>query len=293
MRSLKKKLLPYFLMSPTILLLIVVSFFPLLYAIRESMYETKYLQLVNFIFLDHYREIFSTEAGWKAIINSWTHVFGTVLLAMPTGLLIASLLNREFRLPFVRTVFRSILILPYTISWLIASFLWMWMLNSYYGLITYALRTFLNFTLPDFTKSGTFAMPVLIQATSWRLYPLATLFILASLQTIPLELHEAARIDGASSWKILRYITFPLIKNTVLVVMVLITLETFNMVTMTLTLTGGGPGEATTTLAYKAFREGFQFWHLGYASALAVVIFIFNIGLSFVYTRLLKTERYY
>ncbi len=293
MRGFKKKLIPYLLMSPTIVLLICVSFFPMLYAIRESMYQTKYLKLVKFIFLDHYREIVTSTDGLKAIINSWLHVLGTVCVALPTGLLIALLLNREFRFKFVRTIFRSVLILPYAISWLIASFLWMWMLNSYYGLISYVLNALFNFVMLDFTKSATFAMPVLIQTTSWRLYPLATLFILASLQTIPKELEEAARIDGASSWKILRLITFPLIRNTVLVAMVLTTLLTFNMVTMTLTLTGGGPGDATTTLAFKAFQEAFMFWHLGYASALSVIIFVFNIALSFIYTRVLKTERYY
>jgi ABC-type sugar transport system permease subunit len=280
-------------MLPAIIMVLCVSFFPLVYAIRVSLFETNYLQMIRPNNFGHFKEILGRAEGWQYVFRSWYHVAGTVAVAVPFGFLLATLLNRNFRYKLMRTTFRSILILPYSISWLIAAFLWMWMLNPYYGVINYFLQTYFNFTMVDFAKSSTLAMPILIVTTSWRLYPLATLFILAGLQTIPFELIEATRIDGASGLQIFRYVTFPLIKNTVLVVMVLITLDTFNMVTLTLTLTGGGPGEATATLAFKAFQEGFHFWHVGYSTAIAVIIFIFNIVLSFGYTRVLRSERFY
>lgn len=293
MRRFRKKAYPYILILPAIVLVSMVSFFPMTQAIRASMYKMDFLELDEFIGLSHYKDILVSAEGLREIFNSFVLTFGTLVLAMSFAFILAVILNRPFRFKIVRTIFRSVLILPYAISWLIAGLLWMWLLSPHHGPVGYLLRSLFNWTMPAPLTTPSLAMPTLIQTTAWRLFPLAMLFILASLQTVPLNLLEAAKIDGATGWQSFRFITFPLIKNTVLVTMVLLTLFTFNMVTLIITLTGGGPGHATTTLAFRTFQESFQFWHLGYASALAVIIFIFNIGFSLLYIRILKTERYY
>jgi multiple sugar transport system permease protein len=289
MRTLNKKITPYLYMLPAVILVAAVSFFPLFYALRQSLYETHYLKLREFIGFQNYTKLFVQEAGFRFVTNSFIHVFGTLFLTLPIAFLLALLLNGEFR---GRSFFRSALILPWTVSQLIGAFLWVWLLNPYYSPISYVLYSSFGIAMPNLPTSEAFAMPTLVHVTSWRYYPIALIFILASLQTIEPELHEAAKIDGASNWQRFRVITFPLIKNTVLVSVVLITLYVFNLVTVTLILTGGGPGNATRTLAFKAFEEGIKFWHIGFGAAIAAIIFFFNVIFSLVYLKLLKVESY-
>jgi ABC-type sugar transport system permease subunit len=293
MKKLKDRMYPYLLMVPAILLVLSVCFLPLINALRISLYETDYLRLAKFIGFGHYRDIFMNAENLRNILTSFVFVFGNMLVILPVAFLLALILNRRFKFGVVRTVFRSILILPNAVSWMITAFLWMWLLNPYYGPTSFVLKEAFNWVMPDLTSSTVFSMPTLILTTSWRLYPFAMLFILAGLQTIPDELFEAAKIDGVSTMQSFRYIIFPLVKNTVLVVVVLLSLNTFNHVTLILQLTGGGPANLTETLALRTFHEGFNFWHLGFASALASIIFLINVGLSFIYVRILKTESHY
>ena len=115
-------------------------------------------------------------------------------------------------------------------------------------------------------------------------------FVLSALQTIPIEIYEAAKIDGAKSWKQFTLITFPLIRSTTLVTLVLTTLHCFNNVTIVLIMTGGGPVEATEVMALRVFEEGFKFNRLGIATAGAVIIFMINILFTIAYMRVLKQE---
>ena len=115
-------------------------------------------------------------------------------------------------------------------------------------------------------------------------------FVLAALQTVPVELDESAVVDGASPLQRFMYVTFPHIRSTLLVALVLTTLNTFNHVTMILVMTGGGPVGTTETMALKVFLEAFKYYRMGTASAGAVVIFAINILFAVVYARLLRDE---
>jgi ABC-type sugar transport system permease subunit len=117
------------------------------------------------------------------------------------------------------------------------------------------------------------------------------IFVLAALQTVPAELYEAARIDGASAWNRFKLITLPMVRNTTLVVLVLTTLHTFNNVTMVFVMTGGGPVGMTETLALRVFVEEFKYYQTGIASAAAVIIFALNLLFSVVYIRVLRGEK--
>lgn len=116
------------------------------------------------------------------------------------------------------------------------------------------------------------------------------MLILAALQTISSELYEAGRVDGATGWKSFTHITLPLIKPTVLVTLIMLSLEYFNMVTLIYVFTGGGPFSATETLSLRAFKEGFEYWNIGMGSAFSVLLFGFNIILSLLYVKALKNK---
>jgi ABC-type sugar transport system permease subunit len=141
--------------------------------------------------------------------------------------------------------------------------------------------------MPNAVTSPAYAMPALIVANVWHSYPLVMVFVLAALQTVPAELYEAARIDGASAWQRFRLITLPMVRNTTLVVLVLTTLHTFNNVTMVFIMTGGGRG-STEDLGASGLPREFKYYQTGIASAAAVVIFSLNLLFSLAYVRVLR-----
>ena len=184
-----------------------------------------------------------------------------------------------------------VLVLPWVISQVITALLWKWILNIQFGL-TRLVTDALGLLPIDFVGEFETAMPTLILVNVWRTFPFAMLLLLAALQTVPRELHEAAEIDGAGAWSRFRHVTLPLIKSTVLVVAIMLSLSYFNHVDLPLILTGGGPLGETRILALAAYEEAFVLNKMGYGSAIAVVVFAVNILLSLVYLRLLRTERH-
>lgn len=288
--KMRQKGFPYFLMLPAVLFVLAIYFYPMLEAIRYSFFRSEYLKMVEFVGFENYFDLLTSSEFLLMLRVTFIHLISSVILILPISLYLAHIINQRIRF---RKTFRTILILPWAISQLIAAFLWKWLLNPYYGPITYLVDTFFAASIPNLSTSPIFAMPFFIFVTVWKFFPLPMLFVLASMQTIPISLYEAAKIDGSSSWGNFWYITFPLIKNTVLVSMVLISIFILNAVSLSLNLTGGGPGNLTKTLALGTFLEAFHFWRMGSASSMAVILLIINVTLSIIYMKIFKTEKYY
>ena len=285
--ELLKRLLPLGFFLPAFLFVAAVSFLPLLYALTQSFRTADHMGMGAFVGLGNYFRFFEESKGLAALWQSFTFVAGTVALAVPLGFALACALNRPLRF---RSFFRTVLILPWLVSNLVVALLWAWLLNGNFSPLAQLVAQ-IGLTLPNATTSASLAMPALILANVWHSYPLVMIFVLAALQTVPPELYEAARIDGAGPWQRFRLITLPLVKNTTLVVLVLTTLHTFNNVTMVFIMTGGGPVGATETLALRVFLEEFKYFHTGIAAAAAVVIFSLNMVFSLAYIRVLRGEK--
>ncbi|MCG8652705.1 MAG: sugar ABC transporter permease, partial [Pirellulales bacterium] len=225
-----------------------------------------------------------TEDGVKRIWNSFVFVAFTLVFAMPLGIGLALVLDGEVRF---RTAIRTILIIPWLVSNIVGALLWAWILNAQFGPIAYAASLF-GTTIPNAPTSLSLAMPSVVLVNVWSTYPLVMIFVLAALQTVPRELHEAASIDGATAVQRFASVTFPCIKNTLLVALVLTTLWSFNMVTIILVMTGGGPVGATDTMAFNIWEEGFRLYRMGMASTGAVVVFVINIAFAIAYMRVLR-----
>jgi len=280
-------LYPYAAIAPAVLLVAAVSFLPLGYAIVQSLHKSDYLALGQFVGLDNYTEFLLGPDALKRIRSSVLFVAGTIVVSTPIGLGLALLLNQPIKF---RAWFRTILIIPWLVSALAGALLWAWLLNPNFSPVTQAMEIALQVRLPSILTSFDLAMPALIVAHSWSSYPMIMVFCLAALQTVPTELVEAAQIDGASAWQRFVHVTFPYIKNTILVALVLTTLNTFNHVTMLLVMTGGGPVGATETMALRVFLEGFKFYRMGTACAGAVTIFCVNVLFALVYARILRDQ---
>lgn len=276
----------YLFMLPAVLLVGAVSLYPIAYAVYLSLFRTRYLERVAFIGIGNYQRLLADPAAWQNLGNSLTYVFGSLAVVLPFGLGVAVLLNQPVRF---RSAFRIVIILPWVVSQTIIALLWGWLLNPDFGPAIYLLEL-LGFGKVSLLSDVRSALPALIGVNAWGSYPMAVILLLAALQTIPDELRDAARVDGASRWQHFSHITLPLIRPTLLVTTIMLTLLYFNMVTLVLILTGGGPLGVTEVLSLRAFKEGFDFWRVGYAATLGVVIFIFNVVFSLLYIRLLRQE---
>jgi ABC-type sugar transport system permease subunit len=277
---------PYLWLVPALVLVVAVSFWPLGYALVQSLYRSNYLDLGTFTGISNFQRFLLSESGQARAWNSFILVAGTLAIAMPLGFGLAVLLNLPL---WGRNIIRTLLIVPWLVSNTVAALLWAWMLNAQFGPVADTLGR-IGITMPNLLTSQTWAMPALIVCNAWGSFPLVMVFTLSALQTIPKEIYEASRMDGARRWQRFVNITFPLVRNTTLVTLVLTTLHCFNGVTIVLIMTGGGPLEATDVMALRVFEEGFKFHRMGIASAGAVIIFFINVLFTVAYMRVLKNE---
>lgn len=272
------------LILPSIAIVAIVSVFPIAYAVNLSLHETSYMQVGDFVGLAHFGQIFGSAEGQAQIGRSLLYVIASLVIAVPLSLGLASLLNQPVRF---RRVFRILILMPWVISQTVAALLWKWLVNPDYGALGLGDMPWGRL---DFLADPTLAMALLVMVNVWISYPLATILCLAALQTIPQELREAASVDGAGPFRRFTSITLPLLKPTLFVVAIQLTLLYFNMVTLVYTLTGGGPLDGTNLLSLAAFKQSFEFFNLGLGAAYSVVLFGFNILFGAAYIQLLRSD---
>jgi multiple sugar transport system permease protein len=276
--------LPAVFIAPAIVTVFLVSIYPVFDALLLSLYQTRYAEKLQFIGAKNYVALWNDPAVWSSGLNSLIYTGASLALVVPLSLGLALLLNA--RIP-LQGVARTVIVLPWVVSQTVVALLWAWLLNADFGPITYAAQA-LTGTRPAVLSSPVAAMAALVVVNVWASYPQATLLLLAAVQTVPRELHEAARMDGASGWRRFRFVTLPLIRPTLLVVLIQLTLLYFNMVTLIFTLTGGGPLGSTETLAVRVLKTSFEDWNLGRGAALGLVITAINFVMSAVYIRALR-----
>jgi multiple sugar transport system permease protein len=270
--------------GPAIVLVLLVSIYPVFDAMTLSLYATRYAEKVRFVGMQNYVDLIRDPVIWNAGANSLIYTLGSLFVVIPFSLGVALLLNRPSRM---QGILRTIAILPWVISQTVTALLWAWLLNADFGPITYGVDALTGVRVA-ILASPAWAMAALIWINVWSSYPQATLLLLAALQTIPRELYEAAHIDGAGKASSFRHITLPLIKSTVLVIVIQLTLLYFNMVTLVYVFTGGGPLSSTETLALRVLKTSFEDWNLGHGAALGLIITFINLAFSLLYIRTLR-----
>jgi len=277
--------LPLAFILPATALVIAVSIYPVFDAILLSLYATRYAEKLNFVGLANYIAIFRDASIWDDALTAVIYTAGSLALVIPYALGIALLLNRPMRF---RGVVRTLAILPWVFSQTVTALLWGWLLNPEFGPITYASQQ-LTGAPAALLASPTGAMAALIGVNVWSSYPMAALLFLAAIQTIPSDLYEAMRMDGAGPVALFRHITVPMIMPTLVVVLIQLTLLYFNMVTLVYVLTGGGPVGSTQTLALRVLKLSFENWDLGRGAALGLVLTFINLALSLFYVNALRS----
>jgi len=278
--------LPIYFIAPTIFLLVVVVAYPITYSFYVSLHKTEYLKVISFNGIGNYIYLLQDTVFWRDVLISTKYVVGSLAGAITLGLLLALVLNR--RLPLTEW-FRTICALPWVISQTVTALLWIWLLDPSFGPVNYLLDS-LGIGRFNFIANEMSALPVIIGVNVWMSYPFAMILLLAGLQTVPQELYEASRIDGASVVQIFFRITLPILRNTLLATCFLLTFYYFTMVTLILIFTGGGPVGSTEVLSLRVFNETFLYWRIGEATALGIMIFLLNFIFSLFYIRIIRHE---
>ncbi len=270
--------------APPVVLVIAVSIYPIITAFDLSLHATSFAETLDFVGLRNYATLLADPTIWHDAANSLVYTVGSLVLVIPYSIGVALLLNQPSPL---LGLLRTLVILPWVVSQTITALLWGWLLNTDFGPATYLLQSVIGSRVALLSSPDS-AMASLILVNVWASYPLATLLFLAALQTIPKELYEAARVDGASHVAQFRFITLPMIRPTMLVVVIQLTLQYFNMVTLIYVLTGGGPLSGTQTLALRVLKMSFEDWDLGSGAALGIILTMVNLLCSLFYIRALR-----
>jgi multiple sugar transport system permease protein len=272
---------PYLFLAPTLLILAVVTLYPLFYVFWLSLHRRLLIfDISKFIGLENYGFLLSDDRFWNALYNTVYFTAVSVFLELILGLAIAMLLNRGFK---GKGIMRSIILVPWVIPTVVSAKMWEWMYNPDFGILNYMLGANINWLGSPF-----WALNAAVFVDVWKTTPFVVLLLMARLQTIPVDLYQAARVDGASNWYIFRRITLPLLMPMILIVLIFRTLDAFRVFDVIYVLTGGGPGNTTETLSIYAYKTLFQTLQFGYGSALAVTVFICVAITTIFYVKLLR-----
>jgi ABC-type sugar transport system permease subunit len=271
---------------PILVLLVCFKFWPMAYAAGLSLTNANLTERSwRFVGAHNYARLFRDTTFVGALATTGRFVGATIALSMVLGLAIAVLLNQKVP---ARGVFRTLIFLPAVVPIIVVPILWQFLFNPY-GLVNDALKA-LGLHPVNWLLSPRGAVEALVVATAWRLTPLCMVIYLAGLQSIPGELYEAAKVDGADAPRRFRSITLPMLKPTFLVVVVFaITLTVQNFV-LALVMTGGGPDNASTTLSLFVYQTGFLGFQMGYASAAALVMLLIIVAVTMLSLRAFRTE---
>jgi ABC-type sugar transport system permease subunit len=277
------------MVAPAVLVITAFSLLPTLYGVLVSLYRVEFVELLNFVGLRNYSEVLADPRFWNSVRVSFTFTGSSVALTFVAGFGLALLGNQRVRF---RGAFRTIALLPWVTSYVVTYLIFRWILNSDFGLLNAVLVEGAGLPRISWLGEPGLALGALVGVDVWRAAPYAMVLLLAGLQGIPQELYEAASIDGATRVRSFFALTLPLMRPTILVLLVLLTIVDFNVVVAMLVLTGGGPGAATEAMSLRMYYEAFTYTRMGPASAIAMIIFAANLVLSGVYMRLLRSERH-
>lgn len=278
----------FWLVLPAVVAIVVVAFVPLARTIWLGFWKIN-LRFANtprtFEGLDNYAAILRDERFHNALRISGTVAVATLIVELVLGMVIALVVNRQFR---GRGLARASVLVPWALTTVVAARMWALIYQSDYGVFNRVLNDsgLVNGNIP-WLASPRFAIWAMIGADIWKTTPFVALLLLAGLQLIPGDLHEAAGIDGATRWQAFWHITLPLLKPTILVALLFRLIDVARMFDLPFVLTNGGPGFATETLTLYTYRTLFQNLSFGLGSALAVTTFLIVLLISFLFVKVL------
>jgi len=273
-------------MVPGLVLVAFVTLYPLLFAVDYSISRTRMFKQLGYVGLSNYGRLLSDPRFQTNFLNSMIFVLASVALTWVFGLALALFLRRQ---SWGNAALRTVILIPWVTNQVVLALMWKWLLAGDSSPINNILDVF---GVPSFDPliSMSQALPALTFVNAWRATGFALLLMLAGLSAIPVELEEAAEIDGATYFQKIRYVIIPLLKPISLSCIVTLTISFFNIVVLPLDLTGGGPLNATEVISLRLYREGFQNYNIEIASTITVVLVSLDLLLSWIYFTMIRSE---
>ena len=280
--------LPYLLAAPAVCVLLALSIYPLIYAVKVSLTagegDTAHWTLANF------QRLLTDGMFHTALWHTVLYAFLALTFEFVLGLGLALLLNERIR---GRGAFRALLLAPMMLPPVVVGVVWRLLLNPNFGAINGTLKSWgIDTTRLTWTASPKLAFLSVVVVDIWQWTPFMFLVLLAGLQAIPDEPYEAAHVDGASWWQSFLHVTLPMLKPAILIALLLRTMDLLRVFDQIFVLTEGGPGFATETVSLYIYRAAFRFADFGYAAAMSFVLLLLTNIISGIYLRFLtRSER--
>lgn len=278
----KEKYNLLFFLGPGLLYLFFWKIFPLLYTLYISLLSWKLLKpaQIKFVGLQNIIDILTNQDFYQALLFTVKFAILAAILELILGTLFALLFDNEFR--FIK-ILQAIVLVPMVITPVVVGTIWYILYHDTIGPINYILRVIGLPTVNWLTSTSNVLSSIIIMDI-WHWTPFMFILILSGLQSIPQEIYEAARIDGASFYRTFLYITLPQLKNIIFVAIILRFMDAFRMFDEILLMTGGGPGRASQTVSLFVYRQAFGFFDMGHSSATIVILLSIMAAVYYWYT---------
>jgi len=278
--------------APALLVLGLFFFLPVLAAFLMSLtdfdlYALRDAANLRFVGLRNYGHLLTEPLFWKALGNTVYFVVLGVPLSIGASLGAALLVNSK--VARFRNLFRTVFFAPVVTTLVAVAVVWRYIFHTRYGFLNYALGIF-DIAPIDWMGDPHWAMPAIIVLAVWKNFGYNMIILLAALQSIPDDLYEAARIDGASNWQLFRHITLPGLAPVLTLVSILTMTGYFQLFAEPYVMTEGGPLQSTLSVLYFMYEEGFKWWSLGRASAVAFLLFVLMFVVTLVQLRVTRRE---
>ena len=265
-----------FFLAPAIIILSLFFFLPVIAGFALSvtdfdLYTLGDVHNLRFVALRNYRELFANPVFWTAFGNTMYFALVGGPLTVAVSLFAALLVNAK--LTRWKALFRTIYFAPVVTTLVAVAVVFKYLYHPRFGIINMALGA-LHLPQPDWLGDPHFAMPAIILLSVWKGFGYTMIIFIAGLQNIPEELYEAARLDGAGAWGQFRHVTMPMLGPTFLFVGVVVAIGQLQIFAAPYVMTGGGPLNKTLTIVMMMYQQGFKFWRMGYAAAVAFILFL-------------------
>jgi multiple sugar transport system permease protein len=280
----------YLLIAPYLLFLAVFLIYPIFFSVWLTFHDWNIVSPeIPFVGLENYRRLIGDELFFKALWNTVRFILINIPLQIVIALLLAVALNQPIK---GRGFFRAAYFLPVVTSGVVISFLWSWMLSTDDGIINEVLGWFGIGPIPWLT-SETWSIPSIAWVAAWKNLGYYVVIFLAGLQSIPKTLYEAARIDGAGPVQIFFRITLPMLNPAMLLVLVMSTINGFQLFTEPFIMTGGGPANSSLSVVMYIYKNAFQSLDMGYAATIGLALALIILTVSLLQKKLLERDAYY
>ncbi len=269
--NIKKALWVSFFMFPAFAGLMIFTIIPILSSFALTLFQWDLITPLEFVGLANFSRLFTDDLFWNALVHTLSFIGGYIPLVMISGLLAAVLMNSQIR---AKGFFRTAFFIPVISSWIAVALLWTWMFNPKFGLVNYFLSLF-KITGPAWLYDPSWAMTAIIITSVWKDTGFVMMLFLAGLQDIPVNLMEAASIDGATKIRKFFSLILPLLSPTTFFVLVISMINSFQVFDQVWAMTEGGPAGSTSVLVEQIYKNAFRYNNMGYASTIALILFLF------------------